>query len=81
MRLSLHSHFQVAQTITLKKKLVKVIETGDAGWFNYQIIEIYGVQYVATARGGIYPLVRQNTDNTVFKENIGSIRYTTKDLP
>lgn len=47
----------------------------------YEIIEIDGVEYVSSYKGGLCPLVKQNSDKTVFKENVGSIEYNTIDLP
>lgn len=38
--------------------------------FRYEIIEVDGVEYIATSRGGICPLVTDTTNNkNVFKIN------------
>ena len=40
------------------------------GHFAYEIIEVDGVEYIATSRGGICPLVKHTTpEKTVFKIN------------
>lgn len=50
---------------------IKFIERDNSkSSFLYEIIEVDGVEYVASSRGGIYPLVKDTTSKKiVFKIN------------
>jgi hypothetical protein len=51
-------------------KRIKFKYSNNEGQFQYEIIEVDGIEYLTSSRGGIYPLVKDTTaKKIVFKIN------------
>jgi hypothetical protein len=52
-----------------QSRIKLILKSVNIDGFPYQIIEVDGVQYISSYKGGIYPLIKQKEDEQVTIES------------